>query len=47
MRNNLLLLSLGICLSVLGSIREESSATSIGTMLDMPKLLRKSLLLPL
>ena len=47
LRKNLLLPSLGICLGVLGSIGEESSASSIGTMLDMPELLRKSLLLPL
>ena len=39
--------SLGICFSVLGSIREGSSISSIGMMLDVLKLLRKSLLLPL
>ena len=39
--------SLEICFNVLGSIREESSASSIGMILDMPELLRKSLLLPL
>ena len=39
--------SLGICFSVLRSIREGSSVSSIGMMLDVLKLLRKSLLLPL
>ena len=37
---------LGICFNVLGSIGEESFASSIEMMLDMPELLRKSLLLP-
>ena len=37
---------LRICFNVLGSIGEDSSASSIGMMLDMPELLRKSLLLP-
>nr|POE59617.1 hypothetical protein CFP56_19136 [Quercus suber] len=38
--------SLGICFSVLRSIGEGSSAPSIGMMLDMLELLRKSFLLP-
>ena len=38
--------SLGICFSVLGSIGEGSSVSSIGMMLDVLELLRKSLLLP-
>ena len=38
---------IGICFDVLRFIREESSASFMGMMLDMPKLLRKSLLLPL
>ena len=37
---------LGICFGVLGSIGKESSASSIGLMLDVLELLRKSLLLP-
>ena len=37
--------SLGTCFSVLGSIREESSASSVGIMLDMFKFLGKSLIL--
>ena len=36
---------LGICFNVLVSIGEESSASSIEMMLDMPELLRKILLL--
>ena len=39
--------SLGICFNVLGSIGEGSSVSSIGMMLDVLELLRKSLLLPL
>ena len=35
------------CFNVLGSIREESSGSSMGMMLDMLKLLRLSLLIPL
>ena len=38
---------LGICFGVLRSIGEESSASSMEMILDMPELLRKSLLLPL
>ena len=38
--------SLGICFNVLESIGEDSSTSSMGMMLNMPKLLRKSLLLP-
>ena len=37
---------LGVCFNVLGSIGEESFASSMEMMLDMPELLRKSLLLP-
>ena len=37
---------LGVCFNVLGSIGEESFASSIEMMVDMPELLRKSLLLP-
>ena len=38
--------SLGICFNVLSSIGEDSCASSVGMMLDMPELLRKSFLLP-
>ena len=38
--------SLGICFAILGSIGEGSFALSIGMMLDVLELLRKSLLLP-
>ena len=37
---------LRICFNVLGSIEEISSASSMGMMLNMPELQRKSLLLP-
>ena len=37
---------LGICFNVLGSIRDDSSTSSMGMMLNMPELLKKSLLLP-
>ena len=38
--------SLGICFGVLCSIGEEYSASSLGMMLDVLELLRKSLILP-
>ena len=37
---------LGICFNVLGSIREESFASSMEMMLEMTELLRKILFLP-
>ena len=42
---NLLLSYWRFAFNVLGSIEEESSASFMGTMLDMLELLRKSLLL--